>query len=199
MNQKKASQNNYLLLLTLILVLAVGGGIYAWQQNEIEELEAEKNEQIENLKESIRELEEETEKKSQSLFNDWQTKQKENFSFSYPEQIDGGYLITPSQGWPPQVIIKEAKNDQLVCESGESKVVLSEEEYCFSSFLEGAAGKEYKRYSYRTIRSDKRVSLTFTIGFVSCGALDQIEECEVLQEKFEPHDLAEQIFKSINL
>lgn len=183
-----------LIIFVLLLALVIGGGIYAWQQNKVSEPEVEEDKEVESPEDTEEEKEE---AETKSVFNNWPTKQEQDFSFSYPEEVDGNFVNIPSQGWPPRVIVKEAETKQLICEPDETEVILNGHEYCFSSFLEGVAGKEYERYSYRTIRSGKRIGLIFTLAFPTCGALEQIEECEQTQEEFEPHDLAAKILKSL--
>lgn len=128
----------------------------------------------------------------------WQVKRTEKAEYGYPQTVDGDYINTPSQNWPPRVIIKDSKSDQLLCEEEESKVILNGEKYCFNSSMEGTAGTTYQRYGWRGMREGKRVSLIFSLGFPSCGALPDYEQCKSTQGKFDPNDLAEKILNSIS-
>lgn len=200
----------FIFITALATSLIVGGVVYAWQQKKFQDLRAEKDEEIKNLKEELNSLEAQIEtlqnssskntqkSSSQSYFGDWKTKHRDNFSFKYPNRIDGDYISTTSQNWPPKVIIKEAKADELICEPGENKIVLSEGKYCFNKTSEGTAGITYKRYSWRTIEDKMRVSLIFGLKFPSCGAMPEADNCSQVQSGFDPNNLTKKIFKSVS-
>lgn len=200
----------FIFVTALATSLIVGGVVYGWQQKKFQDLKAEKDEEIKNLKEELNSFEakietlqvssKDTQKSSEfSYFKDWETKQAEGLSFEYPNRIDSDYINITSQNWPPQVIIKEAKTEELICEPGEDEITLNKKGYCFNKSLEGTAGKTYKRYSWRSIEKGKRISLKFSLAFPSCGAIPGANNCEQLQSEFDPHSLADKILESISI
>lgn len=195
----------FIFIAVLVTTLVVGGAVYAWQQQRIKG----KNRQIKSFREEVNSLENKIEvlqgsskntqdSTDQSFLEEWKIKQAEDFSFEYPSRIDGDYINTPSQNWPPRVILKKAKTEELICEPGEKEVALDKQSYCFNKRSEGTAGTTYRRYAWRTIRNGKRISLIFSLGFSSCGALFDPDKCEEIQAEFDPHSLAEKILNSIS-
>lgn len=127
--------------------------------------------------------------------------------FSYPATLPTKYVSATE--WPPLV---ELSAGDYTCEDGEilaadgpiktqEKRLVGTQEYCLTTFVEGAAGSAYTNYDYSTEQGDFVVRVVFTLKTPQCANYEEPERaaCEEEQASFSTDVLADRIAASLRM
>ena len=124
-------------------------------------------------------------------YKDWKvsTDEKQGITFKYPDSL-GTEFVLPND-WPPIITISSGA---LTCEEGESitddgipssvvKKVIGDRTYCLESGGEGAAGSVYIYSSYATTKSNKLITVDFTLRYPRCENYIEPNKSNCLKEQ----------------
>ena len=124
-------------------------------------------------------------------------------NFQYPKQLLTKYMHPVE--WPPKVGVI---NGSLICtESGSliteagitEKRIIASTTYCVNYRIEGAAGSTYTDYTYKTLKDNKVIVMTFSMQAVQCVNYDDPNktECENERKTFNIDNIINNIISTI--
>lgn len=140
---------------------------------------------------------------AQEQIKDWSISTSTPVTFKYPIALSTTYIS--ASDWPPQLQIL---NSVFTCTEGGSEIQrtgltqakkINGNNYCITTFSEGAAGSIYTLYAYAFPKDDKTFILTFTTRSTQCANYPDPQKtaCENERNTFKIDNLIDQIVNTI--
>ena len=142
----------------------------------------------------------------------WKTSDKDGIVFQYPERLDTRYIS--ANEWPPEVIVNageyscvQSQNEEGGPDETVLQQVINGGTYCVKTTSEGAAGSEYRTYSYTDPQNDNLVISNFILRYTNCDVYnndtdleqEQYRECIKEESSFSVDSLVDQIGQTLRI
>lgn len=127
----------------------------------------------------------------------------QGITFQYPKQLLTKY-IHPVE-WPPKMTVISGtfncvESGTAITQTGKTeKRIIASTTYCVTYLNNGAAGSTYTDYTYKTLKNNNVVTVTFSLRAVQCANYDDPNktECENERKTFNIDNIINNIISTI--